>query len=274
MKPMTPQFSRRDFLKLGGAALLTAAFGHLKLSGAEATTPPVIYHGSRLYPRIAMTYDDCYLVTRLHMLQGSLDDNPSVRVTLFPVGEALLNNEDKEPGIWTWFFSRGHEFGYHSFSHINPGVVSTENELEDYDKWQAALYQVLGAKPPVRFARPPFGNLSPSFLNMCSARGLVATMWSTGFGGPVEIGVHAAERAQNGDIVLMHLREQPAIPSINQEESRDMTITAKVLPYFTERGIECVTLSQLYDDLLRDENNSYGCDTGTGESLTRTCLDQ
>jgi hypothetical protein len=109
---------------------------------------------------------------------------------------------------------------------------------------------------------------------MCSNRRLVAIMWSTGFGGPIAVGVHAAEQVQNGDIVLMHLREQPAIPSINQEESRDMTITAQVLPYLTGRGIECVTLSKLYDELLREENSSYGCDIGAGQSLTRTCLDQ
>lgn len=265
--------SRRDFLKLGGVALMTAGFSRLKLPEVNAPSPPIIYHGSSLYPRIALTYDDDYLVTRLHMLEDALAANPLAHVTLFPVGVALLNNETKDPGIWKWFFSRGHEFGYHSFDHTSPGVLSAKQVLEDYDKWQAALYQVLGAEPEVRFARPPFGVLSESFLNMCVERGKVATMWSTGFGGPVDVGMHAAEQVQNGDIVLLHTREQPAIPSINQEESRDMTTTAKALPYLASRGIECVTLSQIYDDLLREQNDSNGCDVGSGQSLTRTCLD-
>lgn len=257
--------SRRDFLKLSGAALLASAFTHLDLVEADSVSPPIIYHGSTLYPRIAMTYDDCDLLTRLHMLQQALIDNPEARVTLFPVGQALLNNESKEAGIWKWFFARGHEFGYHSFDHTNPGVMSSEKVLADYDKWQSALYQVLNDEPPVHFARPPFGVRSQSFLNMCIQRGLVVTMWSTGFGGPLDVGIHAAQRVQNGDIVLMHTRQQPGM--------EDMAVTAKVLPMLAQRGIQCVTLAQLYDDLLKEESNSYGCDTGIGESLTRTCLE-
>jgi len=265
--------NRRDFLKLGGAALLAAAIGRPFGSRADSVAAPVIYHGSTLYPRLAITYDDCLLLTRLHMLQPSLTDNPAVRVTLFPVGQALLNNESKEAGIWKWFYQRGHEFGYHSWDHTDPYVLSDAQLLTDYDRWQDALYRVLGDEPQVRFARPPFGNLSHSFLNMCRARGKVATMWSTGFGGAIDVGVNAAKHAQNGDIALMHTRNQPAIPAINQEESWDMTITAQILPYFTGRGTECVTLSRLYDDLVRDDRNSDGCNIGTGGSLTRSCLD-
>ncbi len=269
---MTP-LTRRDFLKVSGAALLSTAFSGLRVAGAQAPAPPIIYRGSRLFPRIAVTYDDCLLLTRLQMLQPSLVDNPTVRVTLFPVGQALLNNESKEPGIWKWFHERGHEFGYHSWDHTDPYVLSNAKLLADYDRWQEALYTVLGDQPEVRFARPPFGNLSNSFLNMCGQRGKVATMWSTGFGGPVDVGVNNAKHTQNGDIALMHTRNQPAIPAINQEESWDMTITTQILPYFAGAGVQCVGLSQLYDDLVREQTNSSGCASGRGESLTRTCLD-
>jgi peptidoglycan/xylan/chitin deacetylase (PgdA/CDA1 family) len=265
--------TRRDFLKLGGAALLSTAFGRPLASGRDWVPAPVIYRGSSFYPRLAITYDDCLLLTRLHMLQPSLTDNPDVRVTLFPVGQALLNNESKEPGIWKWFCSRGHEFGYHSWDHTDPYVLSNVQLLTDFDRWQDALYRVLGSEPQVRFARPPFGNLSTSFLNMCSERGKVATMWSTGFGGAIDVGVNAAKHYHNGDIALMHTRNQPAIATIGQEESWDMTITAQILPYFKTVGVECVTLSRLYDDLVREEHNSSGCEVGTGDSLTRSCLD-
>ncbi len=266
-------FTRRDFLKLGGAALITTAFSRFDLAGSDVPAPPILYHGSSFYRRISITYDDCQLLTRLVMLQKCLTDNPDVRVTLFPVGQALLNNETKQPGIWKWFYSRGHEFGYHSWDHTDPYVLSDAQLLGDYDRWQGALYQVLGDQPQVRFARPPFGNLSHSFLNMCVQRGKVATMWSTGFGGAIDVGVSSAKHAQNGDIALMHTRNQPAIPTIGQEESWDMTITAQILPYFSSVGMECVGLSRLYDDLLREQNESAGCNTGDGDSLTRSCLD-
>ena len=66
-------------------------------------------------------------------------------------------------------------------------------------------------------------------------------MWSTGFGGAVDVGVTAAKRARFGDIALMHTRNQPAIPQIKQEESWDMTITAQILPYFSDRKASSVS---------------------------------
>jgi len=260
-------------MKLGAGALGAAAISTVWRSRAAARAAPVIYRGSDRYPRIAITYDDCLLVTRLHMLQEHLVDNPEARVTLFPVGEALLNNENKDPGIWKWFHSRGHEFGYHGWDHTDPWVLSDAELLDDFDRWQNALYQVLAGQPEVRFARPPYGNLSGSFLNMCARRGQVATMWSTGFGGAIDVGVTAAKRARGGDIALMHTRDQPAIPAIKQEESWDMTITAEILPWFSSEGIACVTLSRLYDDLLVEQHNGVGCEVGFGESSTRVCLD-
>jgi peptidoglycan/xylan/chitin deacetylase (PgdA/CDA1 family) len=265
--------NRRDFLRLSRAAFASLVVSSFRFTGASSRAVPIIYHGSELHPRIAITYDDCLLVTRLHMLQTILLENPGARVTLFPIGQALINNESKDPGIWKWFHVRGHEFGYHGWDHTDPWVLSDAQLLADYDRWQDALYQVLGDGPLVRFARPPFGNLSGSFLNMCALRGKVATMWSTGFGGAVDVGVAAAKRARFGEIALMHTRNQPAIPEIKQEESWDMTITAEILPYFAEAGIECVTLSKLYDDLVREEHDSAGCEIGTGQSPTRVCLD-
>jgi peptidoglycan/xylan/chitin deacetylase (PgdA/CDA1 family) len=265
--------SRRDFLKLGGAILASSALPVRLGTSADGAGPLVLYHGSSFYPRIAVTYDDCQLVTRLRMLQAALADNPTVRVTLFPVGQALVNNEAKQPGLWKWFYTRGHEFGYHSWDHTDPYVLSDAAVLADYDRWQDALYSVLGDEPLVRFCRPPYGNLSSSFLNMCRQRGKVATMWSTGFGGSVDAGIELAKQARNGDIALMHTRNQPGDPAINQEESWDMTITTKILPYFTSNGIECVTVGRLYDDLVREQQSSPGCEIGTGDSLTRSCLD-
>jgi peptidoglycan/xylan/chitin deacetylase (PgdA/CDA1 family) len=268
-----PMLTRRDFLKIGGASLLAGALRGPLSAAAAVEAAPILYHGTRYYARLAITYDDCNLLTRLHMLQSSLAANPTVHVTLFPIGEALVNNESKEPGIWRWFYSRGHEFGYHSWNHTDPYVLSDAEVIADYDRWQEALYQVLGDQPLVRFARPPYGNLSSSFLNMCLQRGKVATMWSTGFGGAVDVGIGLAQRAQNGDIALMHTRNQPADPAKGQEESWDMTITAAILPDFARRGMQCVTVSRLYDDVIRGQQSSSGCEVGAGASLTRLCLD-
>ena len=254
--------SRRDFLKLGGTSLLSLAWaGHLPATD-EPHVQPVIYQGSTRYARVALTYDDCYLVTILHRLEDILAQYPDVRITLFPVGEALLNNQGKDPGVWKRFYNQGHEFGYHSFDHTNPEVLNTADVIADYDRWLDALRQVLEVEPEVRFARPPFGNTSASFLTMCDARGVVPTMWSTGWGGPTESVVNSTvPKLKHGDIVLLHTRPE------------DMETTKQALPDLNTRGIQPVTLSRLYMDWLKDQHQSDGCGAGALPSLTRTCID-
>ena len=222
---------------------------------------PVLYKGSENFKRVALTFDDCYLVTMLHRLEKILAGHREVRITLFPVGEALLSTDQKDKGIWKRFLARGHEIGYHSFDHTNPQVVSNENVLIDYDRWLSALREVLGKEPVVRFARPPYGNTSPSFLNMCAERGLVPTMWSTGWGGPTESVVsYTVPKIQPGDIVLLHTRIE------------DMDTTEQALPELAEHGIEAVTLSRLYSDWLKEQNESNGC-LSDPTSLLRTCIE-
>jgi hypothetical protein len=78
--------------------------------------------------------------------------------------------------------------------------------------------------------------------------------------------------ARFGDIALMHT----AISLRSRDEageSWDMSITEEILPYFADSGIECVTMSHLYDDLIREQHNSAGCQLGMGQSPTRVCLD-
>lgn len=222
---------------------------------------PVIYHVNEHFKRVALTYDDCYLVTMLHRLETILEHNPDVRVTLFPVGEALLNNQSKDPGVWKRFYDKGHEIGYHSFDHTNPELMSAEEVLADFDRWFNVLSEVLGIKPFVRFARPPFGNLSKSFKYMCNQRGLVPTMWSTGWGGPTDnIVNYTVPKILAGDIVLLHTRVE------------DMETTEDALPELAKRGIQPVTLTRLYLDWLKEENEAQGC-YADPNSLHRTCIE-
>ena len=253
--------TRRDFLKFSGLSLLSTAFLPFEHASSTYQEQPIIYQGSVHYNHIALTYDDCYLVTMMQRLEDILEGHPDVHITLFPVGEALLSNQGKDPGIWKRFVDKGHEIGYHSFDHTNPQVVSPENVVADFDRWLEALREVLGDEPVVRFARPPFGNTSSSFLYMCTQRGVVPTMWSTGWGGPTESVVnYTVPKIQQGDIVLLHTRPE------------DMETTADALPELTERGIQPVTLSRLYLDWLKEQNESRGC-YADPTSLMRTCIE-
>lgn len=254
--------SRRDFLKLTGAGILAASLPRLDLASAqEAQSAPLIFRGSTRHPYFALTYDDCYLVKVLQKLEALLDQFPDFHVTFFAVGTALLNTNGKDPGIWNRLYAKGHEIGYHSWDHVNIGVMSPNTALDDYRRWHEALVQVMGFEPVVRFARPPFGVLSHSFDVLCEKNNLVNTIWSTGWGGELEVGLNAAKRSKNGDIVLMHIRPE------------DIATSAEAYPWMKANGLTSVTLGKLYDDLITEQNEAQGCDTDEGSSLTRTCIE-
>lgn len=260
--------SRRDFLKLGSAAVLSAAIGRLGAPLAEATAPYVIYHGSRALRKIAMTFDDCWHPEVLQELVAMLEPYPDFRFTFFAVGDAIQTNETLRPGIWKQLYQAGHEIGYHTYHHTDPQVMSTRSLLADFDAWTALLNRVLGLEARVHFARPPYDDLSLSFQELCQQRALVATMFSTGYEAlHMDESMQLAARTANGDIVQMHTYQDPPNGRF------DVDITAKAIPYLAQQGFALVTMSQLYGDLLREQYNSNGCDFGTGASLTRTCLD-
>ena len=147
-------------------------------------------------------------------------------------------------------------------------LVNSNELVEDFDAWAALLNGALGREARVRFARPPYDDLSLSFQQLCEQRSLVATLFSTGFEAPnMDDSMRLVARAANGDIVQMHTYQDPPNGRF------DVDITAKAVPYLARQGFTLVTMSQLYSDVLREQYNSNGCDVGTGTSLTRTCLD-
>ncbi|MGE5251931.1 MAG: polysaccharide deacetylase family protein [Bacteroidota bacterium] len=255
--------ARRDFLKLSALGIGAAALSAWRLAAAQQDEPhaPQIWRGSARHRYVALTYDDCYLVKRMQGLEALLEKFPDFKITLFPVGVALLNNQEKDPGIWKRFHDKGHEIGYHSWDHTNFGVMSAAAALDDYARWLDALTKVLGSTPRVRFGRPTYGSLAPSFDAVCMKYGLVSTMWSTGWGGELADGLNAARRSRNGDIVLMHIRTQ------------DYSTSLQAYPWLKENGWGAVTLSRLYDDLLLEQNQSADCDAAWGNQLTRTCIE-
>jgi len=255
-------FTRRDFLKLGVGTLLTAAFSKFIPPQAESMEQEILWQGTSRYPRVALTYDDCYSIQKLQQLEKILDGHPTARITLFPVGRMFKENDAKDPGIWKRYYEKGHEIGYHSFDHTNQEVVSSAYSVADFDHWLDDLREVIGSEPVVRFSRPPFGNTSSSFLHMCAVRGQVPTMWSTGWGGDTEDVVnYTVPKIKNGDIVLLHFRAE------------DMATSEKALPDLEARGIQPVTMSRLYLDLLKEQKQPEGCYSDTPPSLTQTCIE-
>jgi len=256
-------FSRRDFLKLGGAAALGLAGARFipKQDYTEYFTAPLLWHGSRSYRNIAFTYDDCNSIVRLQKIEALLDEYPEFKVTFFPIGLKIPDLESKDKGVWNRLIGKGHDIGYHTYDHVNLGVMSPEAALMDFDKWQEALTAALGMDYPTRFVRPPYDLISPTLDFLCNERGLVAAMFSVGGGGPADYVLHAVQKTKGGDIVQMHVRTE------------DYESSKLVFPWVKENNWEMVTMSKLYDDYLREKVNSDGCDAEAGSVLTRTCVE-
>ncbi|MBI3162611.1 MAG: polysaccharide deacetylase family protein [Chloroflexi bacterium] len=256
------RFSRRDFLKLGGAALLGLSAGQFIPPQEEFPfTAPLIWNGSRKFKKMAFTYDDCYLLDKMQDIESLLDQYPEFKVTFFPVGVKLLDLENQDKGIWKRLVEKGHEIGYHTFDHVNLSVMSPATALMDYDSWYAALTQALGAEYNVHFVRPPYDVISSTLDILCQERGLVAAMFSIGGGGDSGIVTRAIQRGRGGDIVQMHIRTE------------DYNSSVKVYPWLRDNNWELVTMSDLYNDYLREQVNPEGCDVDAGVSLTRTCVE-
>jgi hypothetical protein len=73
--------------------------------------------------------------------------------------------------------------------------------------------------------------------------------------------LHAVQKAKGGDIVQMHIRTE------------DYESSKLVFPWLKENKWDLVTMSTLYDDYLREQVNSDGCDVEAGNALTRTCVE-
>jgi peptidoglycan/xylan/chitin deacetylase (PgdA/CDA1 family) len=255
--------SRRDFLKLSSAALLATSLPRLDLSNPDETTnAPLIWGGSTKHHYVALTYDDCNWLDRMHDIEKLLEGYPDFRISLFPTGENIVSKEAQDPGIWKRFYDKGHDIGYHSWNHTSFAVMSRETALKDFDRWMDAYVNAMGFRPEVRFSRPTYGVLSPSFDNLCTQRGLVGVMWSAAGGGETSFVMNDTfHKIRNGDIVLFHFR----LDGVNTSR--------EAYPYLKQHGIGAVTLSKLYDDLLIEQNQSDGCDVNSASSLTRTCIE-
>lgn len=230
----TYSINRRTFLKVTLAGIFSA-LGSPFLSVKAAASPVVLWHGSAFSKMIALTYDDCYRYEWLIKLESILDENPDLKVTLFPVGIALRDTSNKDADLWKRFTAKGHEIGYHGYDHTAPSTLSNAEMEQDYQQWLDIYHQVVDSNQTIRFARPPFGDLSCSFLRICFNHNLIVAMWSTNWG----VGIEKLEKEfavmTSGDIVLFHIRGQ------------DIENTENALHRIRRNGLKMVNLSFLYD---------------------------
>lgn len=229
------EHSRRDFLKFLATLPLANLVEH------EQPLAPIIRHGSRSWPAVAITIDDAW--NREWVTRG-LDTlhTKGVRGTLFPAGVMVASQEQ----LWQEAYNAGHELGNHTFSHRNLTGLTDQEILWEINEAQRVLNIAADHPIPIRFLRPPgmAGFTSPDgdgrIRRLIAQCGLKIALWDVDSNaarypdrvGPREVFQTVINSARSGSIILLHFT--PA----------DVLALPEIIDNLKQR-FELVTLSQL-----------------------------
>jgi peptidoglycan/xylan/chitin deacetylase (PgdA/CDA1 family) len=194
---------------------------------------PLIYHGSRSAPLIAITIDDCdsdaVVLSILAILQRE-----RVNATFFPIGTQAA----AAPATWQRVAAAGFPIANHTWSHPNLTRLSYAQVVSQISLADQRISAITG-EPLLPVIRPPGGNWNQTVLKAAAATGKRAVViWDTSFGdtgrGTVDQMIANGIRGTNGSIVLMHA---------------NLSISAEALPSviasYRSRGFSFVTVGQL-----------------------------
>ena len=230
--PTGPRASGSTAVKVPMPAPTLYPYGSLPPAGSQA---PIVGSGSRRYPQIAITVDDCLnysaVVNDLAIFQRY-----QVNATWFPIGWAAYKN----PGLWQMVDRAGFPIANHTYDHEDLTLKTYEQVYADIKQDNDFFSAILG-HPIMPFVRPYGGQYNSTTLVAAAAAGERAVVdWDTNEGDAdgdytnVARLISLGERGENGSIILMHANggyTTAALPSI--------------IAYYRQRGFTFVTLGQL-----------------------------
>lgn len=178
---------------------------------------------------IALTFDDgpnpYITVPLLNFLAQH-----NVPATFYVLGAEV----QRHPNILRRMAAEGHQVGNHSFGHAEFTRVSADRRRSEYQQGAQAIYNVLGFMPST--TRLPYGSYNSTVLAELTTPHI---HWSID---PQDwrnrnaqyIANHVLERAQDGDIILLHDVYQSTYQA-----------TRLIVPALLEQGFVFVTIDQL-----------------------------
>ena len=192
-----------------------------------------VHHGDRESPKIAITMDDAsepeYVRKALELCRQY-----GITMTFFPNG-FRLREEDRE--LWLEVIEAGCEIGSHGNDHLTLKKKSEGQLLSHLGKFQEKLDLVLQIHYPVRWYRPPFGNIEGKDGTTTAHMRTIKTFgydhvihWDVSQTDPKK----AIKAVKNGSILLYHTRK------------KDYNCLVELIPQLLEAGFEPVTVSQLF----------------------------
>ncbi len=179
------QLSRRQFLR--GAALLGAgaALGSSLLSPSEralANGPTPIRSVPGAGNKVALTYDDLWSEVYTFRIARACHQR-GIRVTLFPIGRAILNNLERPQKGYEELYPRmrdmGHEIGCHLFTHRNIKQFGLQQLVdEEMEPALQTMRRALGADFRPVGIRPPYGVMTDAMQELAALYGIPLILWS------------------------------------------------------------------------------------------------
>ncbi|MBV9928527.1 MAG: glycosyltransferase [Acidobacteria bacterium] len=102
---------------------------------------------------------------------------------------------------------RGHEIGVHSWTHTDSSYLTSYDVTRMLSNSLDAVRDVTGSTP--KYARPPYGKLSPSYAQACQSLGLTPVGWSAssedwGANTERDVIIKLASEGARGKVLLFH----------------------------------------------------------------------
>lgn len=187
---MTESISRRQFIQWGIGAAFGASFGSgLPLlshfegihDNPDDSTTEIIRHVHTNVRKVSITYDDLwneYNTTRICREYF----RRQIRLTLFPVGQAVYNNLERPNEGYEDLYPRlremGHEFGCHLYTHQDISDFSLEQLIdEEFKPALAVMRRALGPDFWPIGIRPPYGRITDALRELSRWYNLPLVMW-------------------------------------------------------------------------------------------------
>ena len=168
------------------------ALGQRRLIWSVATTSPLV----------ALTFDD----------GPDPDFTPRILDALAKAGvHATFNvmgyNAGRHPDLLRVAVAAGHEIGNHTWTHLDLAFQTAATTAAELRRGVDAIQQV--TQVPVRFFRPPRGELTGSALAVAAELSQDVLLWSltrgpAGVGTPAAVADYVATAVQPGDVLGLH----------------------------------------------------------------------
>lgn len=203
---------------------------------------PLIFHGSRKFQRVALTFDACETKDKKYGYDAKIIKilkKTKTPATLFLGGKWMESHEKetkalaKEPLF---------ELANHSYSHPHLKKSTPKEILNEIGKTQGILKRLTGKK--VKFFRCPYGEYDTQVLKTAKKLGLQVIQWDVSSGDPdknitaKKMVPWVVSQVKNGSIIVMH---------VNGHGWHTAEALPEIIKKLRKKGFKFVTITELLE---------------------------